>query len=97
MENEFLPWVQEHYVQQPVRFIQDRSPIHTAHVVTRWFRENPQIKLLPWPSKGADINPIEDVWGDIVKDFDCRNVRNSDEVFDHASHHWLGYNERPQY
>jgi hypothetical protein len=35
MENEFLPWVQEHYGQQPVRFIQDSSPIHTARVVTQ--------------------------------------------------------------
>lgn len=97
LENDFLPWVQEHYGEQPVRFIQDRSPIHTARIVTQWFRDHPQIELLPWPSKGADINPIENVWGDIVKDFNIRNARNSDEVFDHAFHHWLGYNDRPQY
>ena len=97
LENEFLPRVQEHYGQQPVRFIQDRSFIHTARVVTQWFREHPQIQLLPWPSKGADINRIENVWGDIVKDFDCRHAQNSDDVFYHASNHWLGYNKRPQY
>ncbi len=54
MENEFLPWVQEHYGQQPVRFIQDRSPIHTSRVVTQWFREHPQIQFLPWLSKEAE-------------------------------------------
>ena len=54
LENEFLPWVQEHYGQQPVRFIQDRPPIHTARVVTQWFRKHPQIQLLPWPSKEAE-------------------------------------------
>ena len=58
LENHLLPWIDQHYDGQPVRFIQDRPPIHTSRVIQHWFRQHPRIEVLPWPSQGADINPI---------------------------------------
>ena len=81
LQNSLLPWIRARFGDQPVRFVHDRSPIHTARVIQQWFAEQPGIEVLPWPSKGADLNPIENIWGDIVKDFDARDSRTSDEVF----------------
>ncbi|KAI9556114.1 hypothetical protein GHT06_018686 [Daphnia sinensis] len=97
LEEELLPWVRQHYGEQQVHFVQDKSPIHTARIITQWFREHPQIELLPWPSKGADMNPIENVWSNIVKDFECRHARTADDVFNHARDNWIRHNERPNY
>ena len=74
LQNVFLPSIRERFPGQTVRFIQDRSPIHTAGVISAWFREHPEIEVLPWPPKGADINPIENVWGNMVKDLDGKAV-----------------------
>ena len=46
---------------------------------------------LPWPAKGADINPIENVWGDKVKDSAYFLPRTDDEVFQKAHSIWERY------
>ncbi|GFS54968.1 uncharacterized protein TNCV_3576631 [Trichonephila clavipes] len=43
-----------------IYFMQDNSPIHTARITTSWL-ENNQIKVLYWPAKCPDLNPIENV------------------------------------
>jgi DDE superfamily endonuclease len=68
LQNVFLPSISAKFPDQKVKFVQDQSPIHTSRVVKKWFiQHRDEIEVLPWPPKGADINPIENVWGDIVK------------------------------
>jgi hypothetical protein len=46
----------------PVPFVNDRSPIHISHVVQDWFEEEgKEFEVFPWPPKGADLHPIENV------------------------------------
>ena len=96
LENHLLPFVNERFQNQQVRFVQDKSPIHTARVVTQWFREHPIIEILPWPSKGADLNLIENIWGDMVKDVNFRELANRDELFDQVEGLWERYKNGPQ-
>lgn len=64
-----LPSIQLRFPGRRVKFIQDRSPIHQAIKIRELFADHErEIELLPWPAKGADMNPIENIWGDIVKD-----------------------------
>ena len=42
-------------------------PINGANIIKNWFANNPDIELLPWTTKGADMNPIENMWVDMVK------------------------------
>ena len=51
-------------------YVHDRSPIHTANIVRQWFNDHPQITLMNWPPKGADLNPIENIWGLMVRELD---------------------------
>ncbi|KAH0819036.1 hypothetical protein GEV33_003755 [Tenebrio molitor] len=41
--------------------VQDNSSVHTSRLVMEWFEENPTYKLIPWPSKSPDLNPIENM------------------------------------
>ena len=94
LENVLLPSIRNRFPNRPVRFIQDLSPIHTARVVRSWFQEHPEITVLPWPPKGADMNPIENVWGDMVRDLDGRSARNADELFERVDTIWQRYKNR---
>ncbi|XP_064111248.1 paramyosin-like [Macrobrachium nipponense] len=47
---------------EPIIFVQDNSPIHTAHIVTEWCRRHPEMQEMDWPAKSCDINPIENLW-----------------------------------
>ncbi|CAD7001568.1 unnamed protein product [Ceratitis capitata] len=43
-------------------FQRDNAPIHTAHTVKSWIREE-KVKVLEWPPYSPDLNIIENVWG----------------------------------
>jgi len=46
---------------ESITCVQDRSRIHTAHIVTEWFSRHLEIQVMDWPVKGCDINPIENL------------------------------------
>jgi hypothetical protein len=66
LEYVMLPSVRQIY---PNHFIyqQDNFPVHTAHVVTQWLRNN-NTETLPSPAKRPDLNCIENVWGRMAKE-----------------------------
>lgn len=95
LDDELLPMIDRYYGGRPVKFIQDQSPIHKSRIVKQWFEENPTIEVLPWPPKGADLYPIENVWGDMVSDMNdtaqARSTVNSNELFNIVNTIWEEY------
>ncbi|KAL7634863.1 UNVERIFIED_CONTAM: hypothetical protein RMT77_015240 [Armadillidium vulgare] len=73
LDEVFLPSVRVSIFPDPERFVfvQDNNrPIHASRRVKQWFEEHQHIiDVLPWPSKGCDLNPIENVWAAFVKDW----------------------------
>ena len=67
LENVMVPSVREHYPDGVIQFQQDKSPIHTCRVVNDWFRRHNEIQVLDWPPRGADMNPIENVWAEVKR------------------------------
>lgn len=76
-------------------FVQDRCPIHTSRVARNFFDEHPEIQLLDWPSKGCDMNPIENLWAIMVNEWDIRDERNPETLWRHVIEVWEGIRRRP--
>ncbi|KAG0429845.1 hypothetical protein HPB47_023240 [Ixodes persulcatus] len=55
---------------------QDRNPVHTARRVRRCLVDL-CIEEMLWPPKGADMNPIENVWGLMKKRLSKRRLADS--------------------
>ena len=97
LQNVLLPSIIQRFPDGRVNFIHDNSPIHTARVIKSWFQEHPEILVLPWPPKGADMNSIENVWGDMVQEMESYKADSAEEVFERASAVWEGFKQRPEY
>lgn len=90
LEEVMLSSVRAYALPYPERviFMHDRSPIHTAHVITRWFAEQRNIEVLDWPSKGCDMNPIENIWANIVNVWEPENERTRAALEQHTRREW---------
>jgi hypothetical protein len=51
---------------EQIVLVQDNRSMHTAPLVQDWFEDHPELVVLVWPSKSQDLNPIENLWSQIV-------------------------------
>lgn len=79
----------------PIIFVHDRCSIHQARVVQEWFLQHPELQLLPWPTKGADCNPIENVWASMVNTWTPNEERTKQALMDHTHEVWEDFRARP--
>lgn len=76
--------------------MQDNCSIHTARIVRTWFEEQADIELLHWPSKSCDLNPIENVWGNIVNTWEEGQERTRERLLQHTMAEWEMFRRNQQ-
>jgi len=88
LEEMMLPSVWERFPhQEEIVFVQDNCSIHTARVVKEWFEEHQEILVVPWPAKSPDLNPIQNVWADMAREW--KHVSPNDHlIFDQCLTSW---------
>ena len=70
-------------------FQQDNCPVHVSAATTQWL-ENQEINCLPWPAISPDMNPIENVWGNMKHELLLLTVQpsNSAQLFEACRGLW---------
>ena len=81
----------------PIRLVQDLSPIHTSRLVMDWFDNHREIELIGWPPKGCDMNPIENLWAMMSRDWDVGEDRSINGIKDKCFEVWESLRRRPNY
>ena len=46
-----------------------------CNIVKNWLKDHPEIEELPWPPKGCDMNPIENVGADMVYELNAQGLK----------------------
>ena len=68
LRNRVIPKLREKYpIPEEIYFVQDRCPIHQARIIQNLLRDEANLTLITLPPKGSDMNPIENLWGLIVR------------------------------
>lgn len=86
LENTMLPYAEEN---MPLRWVfqQDNDPKHTSRFVKDWFQAN-SITLLEWPSQSPDLNPIENLWGELKRRVGKVGIQNKDQLWEIVQKTW---------
>lgn len=68
-------------------FLQDNDPKHTSNIVTQ-FLFNKGIKCIDFPPHSPDLNPIENLWNDLIRRVELRYASTIKELQDIIAEEW---------
>lgn len=81
LKNVLLPSVRIVYPEpNHIYFVHDNCSVHRARVVNEWLTAQSNITIINWPSKSPDLNPIENLWGQMVLNWDPSEVKNKNNL-----------------
>jgi transposase len=88
LENNLLPYMRRF---RSIRFTyqQDNASIHVSTDTEGWLKRK-KISTLSWPARSPDLNPMENLWGILVRDIyaDCRQFDNVDQLKEAIQEAW---------
>ena len=98
LEECFLPSLRDspYSFEDRLIFVHDNCPIHRAGIINRWFEDHPTLELLNWPSKGCDMNPIENVWANMVNSWEPQQERTRENLVNHTKLQWEMFRNNPE-
>ncbi len=63
----------------------------------RWFGQHPELEVLNAPVNSPDLNPIENFWGELTRDWASVFPRNLATLETHVVQRWEDWRGQTQY
>lgn len=86
LNNVMLPYA-EYEMPLQWAFQQDNNPKYTSRKAKEWFRVK-GIRVMSWPAQSPDLNPIENLWGDIKRKVADARPSNNRELWQVVQNEW---------
>lgn len=78
-----LPSLENHLHEHDLLYMHDRSSVHFSLLTQRWLEAHNIEVMDDWPPKGPDMNPVENVWAELVRR--TRNdATNRDQLYENV-------------
>lgn len=88
LQDVMVPTVRVAYPEGQIYFVQDNCSVHRSRMVMEWLSTQTDISVISWPSKSPDLNPIENMWGQMVLNWDASEVKSKINLHNEVLRSW---------
>ncbi|KAI8426452.1 hypothetical protein MSG28_005279 [Choristoneura fumiferana] len=88
LKDVMLPSVRVAYPEGQIYLVHDNSSVHKSKIVKDWLNSQKDITEFEWPAKSPDLNPIENLWGQMVLNWDSSEIRSKKNLDNEVNKTW---------